>query len=177
MEFKSISLASQVFEKLEENIITGVYPRGEILTEMKLVEQLGVSRTPIREALRRLEQEHLIRECGRGAVVLGITAQDVIDIMEVRQQLEGTATYYATKNATAEDLDKLRHITELQEFYYTRQNAEKLREMEDHLYARRAAYHSGHSYQYASQISALSPHFHFQWRPAEQGCGRTSENL
>ena len=131
MEFKSISLASQVFEKLEENIITGVYPRGEILTEMKLVEQLGVSRTPIREALRRLEQEHLIRECGRGAVVLGITAQDVIDIMEVRQQLEGTATYYATKNATAEDLDKLRHITELQEFYYTRQNAEKLREMDD----------------------------------------------
>ena len=46
-EFKSISLATQVFEKLEQDIITGVYPRGEILTELKLVEQLGVSRTPI----------------------------------------------------------------------------------------------------------------------------------
>ena len=50
-EFKTISLATQVFEKLEEDIITGVYPRGEILTELKRVEQLGVSRTPIREAL------------------------------------------------------------------------------------------------------------------------------
>ena len=56
-DFKSVSLADQVFEKLENDIITGVYPRGEILTELKLVEQLGVSRTPIREALRRLEQE------------------------------------------------------------------------------------------------------------------------
>ena len=54
-EFKTVSLADQVFEKLENDIITGVYPRGEILTELKLVEQVGVSRTPIREALRRLE--------------------------------------------------------------------------------------------------------------------------
>ena len=52
--FKSISLADQVFEKLESDIISGVYPRGEVLTELKLVEQLNVSRTPIREALRRL---------------------------------------------------------------------------------------------------------------------------
>ena len=56
-EFRSTSLADQVFDKLENDIIFGIYPRGEILTELKLVEQLGVSRTPIREALRRLEQE------------------------------------------------------------------------------------------------------------------------
>jgi len=49
--FHTTSLADQVFEKLENDIIHGVYPRGEILTELKLVEQLGVSRTPIREAL------------------------------------------------------------------------------------------------------------------------------
>ena len=55
--FKSTSLADQVFDKLENDIILGVYPKGEILTELKLVDQLGVSRTPIREALRRLEQE------------------------------------------------------------------------------------------------------------------------
>ena len=46
--FKSTSLADQVFDKLENDIIQGVYPKGEILTELKLVEQLGVSRTPIR---------------------------------------------------------------------------------------------------------------------------------
>ena len=71
-QFKSISLADQVFEKLEDNIITGVYPRGEILTELKLVEQLGVSRTPIREALRRLEQERLIQDCPRAASFLAL---------------------------------------------------------------------------------------------------------
>ena len=131
LEFKSSSLASQVFERLEIDIITGTYARGEIITEAKLAEQLGVSRTPIREALRRLEQEHLIRECGKGAMVLGITAQDVMDIMDVRVHLEGMAVYYATENATSEDLDKMRQITELQEFYYSKQNVEKLRELDD----------------------------------------------
>ena len=62
--YKSTSLADQVFDKLENDIIQGVYARGELLTEPKLVEQLGVSRTPIREALRRLEQERLIQESG-----------------------------------------------------------------------------------------------------------------
>ena len=55
-EFKTVSLADQVYDRLENDIIQGVYPKGEILTELKLAEQLGVSRTPIREALRRLEQ-------------------------------------------------------------------------------------------------------------------------
>ena len=71
--FKSTSLADQVFDKLENDIIQGVYPKGEVLTELKLAEQLGVSRTPIREALRRLEQERLIADSGKVSVVLGIT--------------------------------------------------------------------------------------------------------
>ena len=86
---KSISLADQVFEKLESDIISGVYPRGEVLTELKLVEQLNVSRTPIREALRRLEQERLIRDSGKGSVVLGITLEDLEDIMDIRLRCEG----------------------------------------------------------------------------------------
>ena len=63
-EFKTVSLADQVYDRLENDIIQGVYPKGEILTELKLAEQLGVSRTPIREALRRLEQERLITDAG-----------------------------------------------------------------------------------------------------------------
>ena len=50
-QFKSTSLADQVYDQLENDIIQGVYAKGEILTELKLVEQLGVSRTPIRELL------------------------------------------------------------------------------------------------------------------------------
>lgn len=130
-EFKSISLATQVFEKLEEDIITGVYPRGEILTELKLVEQLGVSRTPIREALRRLEQERLIAESGKGSVVLGITMEDLVDIMDIRQRTEGLAAYYATKNLTPEGREELRQISELQDFYFAKQDIDNLRKMDD----------------------------------------------
>ena len=130
-EFKTISLATQVFEKLEEDIITGVYPRGEILTELKLVEQLGVSRTPIREALRRLEQERLIMESGKGSVVLGITMEDLVDIMDIRQRTEGLAAYYATKNLTEEGQVELQHSSELQDFYYQKQDIENLRKMDD----------------------------------------------
>lgn len=130
-EFKSISLATQVFEKLEEDIITGVYPRGEILTELKLVEQLGVSRTPIREALRRLEQERLIAESGKGSVVLGITMEDLVDIMDIRQRTEGLAAYYATKNLTDAGKEELRQISQLQDFYFEMQDIDNLRKMDD----------------------------------------------
>lgn len=130
-EFRTVSLADQVFEKLENDIIVGVYPRGEILTELKLVEQLGVSRTPIREALRRLEQERLIADTGKGSVVLGITVEDLIDIMEIRQRIEGLAAYYATKNMTEKGAEELRQISELQDFYYAKRDAERLRQMDD----------------------------------------------
>jgi len=130
-EFKSVSLADQVFDKLESDIIVGVYPRGEILTELKLVENLGVSRTPIREALRRLEQERLIEDTPKGTVVLGITVDDLIDIMDIRQQIEGLAAYYAAKNITPEELNELRQISELQDFYYEKKDADRLRQMDD----------------------------------------------
>jgi DNA-binding GntR family transcriptional regulator len=130
-QFKAISLADQVFEKLEDNIITGVYARGEILTELKLVEQLGVSRTPIREALRRLEQERLIQDCPKGSLVLGITVEDLEDIMNIRQRIEGLAAYYATKNLTPETAEKFKQISDLQDFYYSKQDMDRLREMDD----------------------------------------------
>jgi DNA-binding GntR family transcriptional regulator len=129
--FKTVSLADQVFEKLENDIITGVYARGEILTELKLVEALGVSRTPVREALRRLEQERLITESGKGSVVLGITLEDLMDIMNIRERIEGLAAYYATKNLTAQGLEKLRSISQLQDFYYQQHDIEHLRQMDD----------------------------------------------
>ena len=130
-EFRSISLADQVFEKLENDIIHGVYPRGEILTELKLVEQLGVSRTPIREALRRLEHERLIKDSGKGSIVLGITLEDLIDIMNIRQQIEGLAAYYTVLNITPDELAELQRISELQDFYYAKQDMERLRQMDD----------------------------------------------
>ncbi len=129
--FKSTSLADQVFERLENDIIQGNYPKGEILTELKLVEQLGVSRTPIREALRRLEQERLIEDTGKGSKVLGITQDDLLDIMNIRERVEGIAAYYATINMTPENLKELTHLVDLQEFYYSKGDAEHLRQVDD----------------------------------------------
>ena len=130
-EFKTTSLADQVFEKLENDIIQGVYPKGEILTELKLVEQLGVSRTPIREALRRLEQERLIADAGKGSVVLGITEDDLLDIMNIRQRVEALAAYYATVNMTDEGRSELAHIVDLQEFYFNKGDMDHLRRVDD----------------------------------------------
>ena len=130
-QFKSTSLADQVFDRLENDIIQGVYAKGEILTELKLVEQLGVSRTPIREALRRLEQERLIEDAGKGSRVLGITEADLMDIMTIRERIEGVAAYYATINMTPEGLKELTHLVDLQEFYFEKRDAERLRQVDD----------------------------------------------
>ncbi|MBO4937487.1 MAG: GntR family transcriptional regulator [Oscillospiraceae bacterium] len=130
-EFKTTSLADQVFEKLENDIIQGIYPKGEILTELKLVDRMGVSRTPIREALRRLEQERLIADTGKGSVVLGITEEDLLDIMNIRQRIEGLAAYYATVNITDEGRKELAHIVDLQDFYFSKHDAENLRKVDD----------------------------------------------
>ena len=129
--FQTTSLADKVFEKLENDIVHGVYPRGEILTELKLVEQLGVSRTPIREALRRLEQERLIEDTGKGSLVLGITADDLLDIMNIREKIEGLAAHYACLNMTEEGMKELEHIIDLQDFYFSKWDTEHLRQADD----------------------------------------------
>ena len=129
--FKSTSLADQVFDKLENDIIQGVYPKGEILTELKLVEQLGVSRTPIRDALRRLEQERLIADTGKGSLVLGITDDDLLDIMNIRERIEGLVAFYAAKNISPEGAAELKHLTDLQDFYFSKHDAEHLRQVDD----------------------------------------------
>lgn len=131
IEYKSVSLADKVFELLEDDILSGKYSRGEILTEIKLSEKLGVSRTPIREALRRLEQEHLIEESGKGSVVIGITEKDLEDIFFVREKLECTAAFLAAKNATPEQLAELKDAFELQQFYLEKQDPEHIKTMDN----------------------------------------------
>ena len=130
-QFKTTSLADQIFERLENDIIQGVYPRGEILTELRLAEELGVSRTPIREALRRLEQERLIESAGKGSVVLGITETDLLDIMTIRERVEVVAAYYAAQNITPEGIKEMSDIVDLQEFYFSRKDAAHLHQVDD----------------------------------------------
>ncbi len=128
IEHKSISISDQVFENLERDILSGKYERGEILTEMKLSEALGVSRTPIREALRRLAQEHIIEIGTKGAVVIGISEEDIAIIYEIRRRIEGIASAMAATRASDEDIEALRSIVELQEFYTEKGKADSIKE-------------------------------------------------
>lgn len=126
----SVSLADRVFERLERDIIAGVYPKGEILTELRLVDELGVSRTPIREALRRLAGERLIEETPKGSIVLGITRRDLEDILNMRVRIEGLIAYYAAQNRTEEQLSEMRHTVELQEYYVSKRDIPHVVEMD-----------------------------------------------
>ena len=130
IEHKTISLADQVFEHLETDILSGKYQRGETLTESKLSAELGVSRTPIREALRRLEQEHLIEEAPKGVVVVGITEKDLDDIFTVRLKLEGQAAAMAAQNYIDEQLSIVREALEFQEFYLDKNDPDSIKSMD-----------------------------------------------
>ena len=130
IEHKTISLADQVFDHLENDILSGKYQRGEILTESKLSAELGVSRTPIREALRRLEQEHIIEESGKGSVVIGINEKDLEDICMIRKSLECQVAALAAKNRTEEQLKQLREALEFQEFYLNKKDPDQIKLMD-----------------------------------------------
>ncbi|MBR4761951.1 MAG: GntR family transcriptional regulator [Clostridia bacterium] len=130
MDHKTVSLADQVFENLENDILSGKYQRGELLTESRLSQILGVSRTPIREALRRLSQERIIAETGKGSIVLGITEDDLKDIFYIRRKIEAKCAAQAAKNRTEEQLSELREAVEFQEFYLAKKDPDKIKLMD-----------------------------------------------
>ena len=132
-EHKTISIADQIFEQLERDILTGKYPRGELLSELRLSVELGVSRTPIREAVRRLEQENILKETGRGMVVVGISREDMMDMYEIRLHIEGLAARRAAGSISDEQLKEMGEILDLQGFYIEKQerdSAEQIRDMD-----------------------------------------------
>lgn len=114
---KSSSLADMVFDKLEASILSGEYAAGEILTELGLSQQLNVSRTPVREAIRRLQQENLVKEVGKGVKVVGVSISDLADIYEIRSRVEGLAAKKCAEKITDDQINELNEILELQEFY------------------------------------------------------------
>ncbi len=114
------SLATRVFQHLERAILEGELPHGEVLTETKLSAALGVSRTPVREALFQLEQEGLVHLSQKGAVVIGVTPKDIEDIYTMRMLIEGLASRLAAMYITEEELAALYEIVDLQDFYVER---------------------------------------------------------
>lgn len=126
------SLGSRVFHMIRENILSGKYERDEELKEKTIGEELGVSRTPVREALRQLELEGLVTIIpNKGAYVVGISQKDIKDIYEIRSRLEGLCAKWAAENITKEQLDELEENIFLSDFHATKGNAEQMVELDN----------------------------------------------
>lgn len=120
-DFIGNPLRTHVFKELEQAIIDGVIEPGTSLAEQKISKQLGVSRTPVREALMQLELEGLVETIpGKGAVVIGVTDSDIDDIYTIRVRIEGLASRRAAEMITDKELKVLEEVVELQEFYVSR---------------------------------------------------------
>ncbi|MDA8235801.1 MAG: GntR family transcriptional regulator [Clostridia bacterium] len=97
-----------VFESLREAIINGNLKPGERMMEIQLAEEMGVSRTPVREAIRKLELEGFVVMVPRkGAYVAGISIKDIADVFEIRAALESLAAGLAAERITEEELESL----------------------------------------------------------------------
>ena len=126
------SLRGKVFKKLREDILNGHYNRDDELREAAIGEELGVSRTPVREAFRQLELEGLIRIVpNKGAYVTGISSSDVADIYEIRSLLEGLCARWATKRMTKEQIEELEEIILLSEFHLSKSHFDQLIELDN----------------------------------------------
>ena len=101
-----------------------------IITELQLCSELGVSRTPIREALRRLFQEHLIEDTPRGTMVLGITPKDFMDMSEIRLRIEDMAVRGFIEHADEDALKALNEAVDFQEFYLARGDTDQLKALD-----------------------------------------------
>ncbi len=127
LDNKKYSLRGKVFEQLEEAILNGQLQPGDNLIETKLSQQFGVSRTPIREAIRQLELEGLVQFIpNKGAVVLGVTTQDIEDIYSIRMLIEGLAVRWTIDKITQEEIEELQESVELLEFYIHKKNVQHL---------------------------------------------------
>lgn len=102
-----------VYEQLKRQILTGRITPGTRMMEVELADEMGVSRTPVREAIRKLEKEGLVTiEPRRGAYASDISVKDMVDTLEVREDLEGLAAALAAERMTEEQIDELVKITE-----------------------------------------------------------------
>jgi DNA-binding GntR family transcriptional regulator len=106
-------LGNQAYQELKRIILERQIPPGGKLNEGDLAKALGISRTPIREAINRLEKEGLVKIIPqRGAFVVQFTEKDIYELFLIRENLEGLAAYLATSKMSEKDLAKLESSVE-----------------------------------------------------------------
>jgi DNA-binding GntR family transcriptional regulator len=101
---------SDAYSMILEAIDVGIYKPGDRLVESDLAERFGVSRTPIREALQRLETQSLLERDGRSLIVASLDHNQMAELYVVRRELEGLAARLAARHATEEEVKVLREM-------------------------------------------------------------------
>ena len=123
----SLPLSVVLFGKIQKDILTGELKQGEKLTEQRICDRYKVSRTPVREALRQLEQEGLIENIpNRGAFVLGLSDQDILDLFDLRTAYEVQAAVWAVERMTKSEIEAFEETFEFMEFYTMKGDVEKM---------------------------------------------------
>ena len=126
------SLRGRVFNRIREDILSGKYKENDELKEMTIGEELGVSRTPVREAFRQLELEGLIQIIpNKGAYVTGITKKDVKDIYMIRSLLEGLCAAWATDNISEELMEELEENVYLADFHVNKGHFDQVAQLDN----------------------------------------------
>ena len=105
----------QVYDEIKRGILKGQYMPGDVLTERKLSDEMGISRTPIREAMQMLAHDGwLVMETYKGAVVREFDLEYVLEVLKIRKSLEMLAVEDAVLNVTDRDLEELEEIAQCQ---------------------------------------------------------------
>lgn len=126
-EVSSAPISTGLLAKMQRDILTGEMKPGQKIIEQELCKKYGVSRTPIREALRQLEADGLVENIlNRGAFVIGMSDQDYEDMFELRKAYEIQAVKWAIERITDEEMERLEETFEFMEFYTMRNDIEKM---------------------------------------------------
>lgn len=122
-----MAISADLFSTLKDEILTGKLISGQKLTEKVICDKYGVSRTPVREALQKLEMEGLVESIpNRGFFVLGLTQQDYIDMFTLRKIYEIQAITWAIERITDDEMDALKELYEFMEFYTMKEDVAKM---------------------------------------------------
>lgn len=109
---ETISKSEYVYQTLQEQILSGAFPPGMPLFIREISVQLDVSRTPVKEAIGRLTYDGYVELLpNRCAIVARISASEIMELLEVREALEGSAAFYAAQRRTEEDIEEMRRIS------------------------------------------------------------------
>lgn len=169
------SLREKVFERIREDILKGRYKKGDELVECTIGKELGVSRTPVREAIRQLELQGLVQLIpNKGAFVTGISQKDVLDMYLIRAKLEGLCAALAAENASKEQIEKMEEAVYLSDFHAERGNYQQVCEQDGKFHellyeaskSRILEHTLSNFHQYLKRVRMASVKFRMRVRPS-----------